>query len=92
VYAAIDSERRYQDRVWTESGSAGNPNPLTIGEFLLLIEAYVAQARTDWSREPKPVREALHGLRKIAGIAVNAMEQHGAPVREDRPVNDRGTN
>ncbi len=84
VYAAIDTEREYQDAVWGNAERGDLPaNPLTIGEFILLVEEYAARARADWSREPKPERDALHGMRKIAGIAVNCLEQHGAPKRGD---------
>lgn len=83
VLAAIDSERAYQDLHWTQQGDTqGVPNRLTVGEFLLLLGEYHAQARTAWSREPKPESATLHVMRKIAGIAVNCMEQHGVPRRE----------
>lgn len=83
VYAAIDSERKYQDWLWpnTEYASAGESNPLTIGEFILLLEEYTARARFLWSQENKPEEKALHAIRKIVGIGVNCMEQHGAPKR-----------
>lgn len=79
VYAAIDTERAYQDSLWP--GHVEPSNPLTIGEFLLLIEEYALKARNEWTREQKPEVQTLHQIRKIAGIAVNCMEQHGAPVR-----------
>lgn len=89
VYAAIDTERAYQTRVW----GGGNPNghyytegvidnPLTVGEFLLLIEEYASRARNAWASERKPEKQTLEIIRKIAGITVNCMEQHGAPKRE----------
>ena len=78
AYAAIDTERDYQDNLW---GDDGNPNPLTVGEFLLLIEEYAAKARAVWINEAKPEIKTLHVVRKVAGIAVNCMEQHGAPKR-----------
>ena len=83
VYQAIDSERDYQDRLWPQDGSTGFPNPLTIGEQILLAEAYIAQARLVWAKEKKPEMLALNIIRKVAGICVNCMEQHGAPFRED---------
>jgi hypothetical protein len=81
AYAAIDSEREYQNTVWADAGSPTGGNRLTIGESILLVEEYAARARKDWSTEPKPEVEALNGIRKIAGIAVHCMEQHGAPLR-----------
>lgn len=84
VYAAIDTERDYQDRLWPdpERPGSGEYNPLTIGEFILLAEEYLRKARDEWTREKKPEVNALNAIRKVAGICVNCMEQHGAPRRE----------
>ncbi len=84
AYLAIDSERDYQDDRWPHGQLADRPeaNPLTIGEFLLLLEEYVARARAEWTAEKKPEEKTLKVIRKCAGIAVNCMEQHGAPHRE----------
>ncbi len=82
VYKAIDSERDYQDAKWPQGGQPGYPNPLTIGEFLLLLEEYVAKGRAEWTNEKRPEMRTLNVIRKCAGIAVNCMEQHGAPQRE----------
>jgi hypothetical protein len=49
---------------------------------VLLIEEYAARARHEWSKEKRPEDITLGFVRKIAGIAVNCMEQHGAPRRE----------
>jgi hypothetical protein len=80
VYAAIDSEREYQDRVWSENAPT-DPRPLSIGKDILLIEEYVTKARLAWSKEMRPELGALEQIRKIAGIAVRCMENHGAPKR-----------
>jgi hypothetical protein len=85
VYAAIDTERDYQDRRWPSPFILGVPNPMSIGEFILLIEEYTEKARVEWATEKKPEDRALHFIRKVAGIAVNCMEQHGAPKRGDAP-------
>jgi hypothetical protein len=75
VYAAIDTERAYQDDLW-------QGNKLTIGEFILLLSEYTDRAKHEWSTEKKPEQRALEFVRKVAGIAVNCMEQHGAPPRK----------
>ena len=86
AYKAIDSERDYQDTVWCietpSSVDPSKPNPLTVGEFLLLIEDIAAQARRVWYTDKKPNEATLEFMRKIGGVAVNCMEQHGAPERE----------
>lgn len=79
VYEAIDSERDYQKEVW---GSVdGIDNPMEVGSFLALLDIYLADAKDQFRREMKPEKEAIETMRKIASIAVNCMEQHGAPKR-----------
>lgn len=80
VYAAIDSERDYQDRIWRNAAGDG-PNPLEVGEAILAMEDYLEQARKIWCREHKPCAQSLEFVRKVAGLAVSCMEQHGAPPR-----------
>jgi len=86
VYAAIDSERDYQDSRWgsklsgeraAPEGEGGNRS---LDEFILYIQNYAANlgafasTSSDW-------QEKLHKVRKVAGLCVAAMEQHGAPHR-----------
>lgn len=87
VYLAIDSERAYQDRLWP--GPNDGSNRLEAGEFLPLLAEYVRQAEAVWVKEPKQrdgegleLPRTMDAIRKVAGIAVNCMEQHGAPLRE----------
>ena len=80
VYREIDSERDYQDNLWPGRG-VGEPNHLTVGEFVLLLEEYILKARAEWTVESKPEVNTLDIVRKVAGIAVNCMEQNGAPMR-----------
>jgi len=83
VYAAIDSERAYQDARWnaetTASGGAHEPEA-----FLLYVEHYVGLARTALSTNSVQVAypQAQEIFRKIAALAVAEMEQHGAPRRD----------
>lgn len=85
VYTAIDSEREYQDEKWRENAGLveGQPPRELAGE-LLMIEEYVARARKAWTDTPREQEAAVVTdiIRKIAGIAVRAMENHGAPGRE----------
>ncbi len=74
VYAAIDSERDYQNEL--------SSFVLTIGEELLLLEEYISRARKTWTEEfTQPEVETLRAVRKIAGIATRCMEHHGAHNR-----------
>lgn len=76
VYDIIDGERDYQDETWPAADKG-----LTPGEYLILFEEYVAKARSRWVKDHGDV--ALRNeFRKLAGIAVRGMEQHGAIPRE----------
>lgn len=77
VYAAIDGERDYQNEVWFHG------NDQSLGEFILMLECYVSQAREQWQTSEEPEIEAQHSIRKIAAIAVQCMEKHGAPQRKE---------
>lgn len=84
VYAAIDSERDYQDRVWAENaGKVAGAQVRTVAEELLMLEEYVSKARAAWTVAPRSAEVLITTdiLRKCAGICVRAMENHGAPER-----------
>jgi hypothetical protein len=53
---------------------------LSTGECLLCIEELSAKARPAWYR-PDGINEALAIMRKIAAVAVQAMENHGVIPR-----------
>lgn len=82
VYAAIDSERDYQDSKWGDTLSSGRPGngERSIDEFATYIVGYahklLDQAATFGDAEAK-----LNAVRKVAGLCVACMEQHGAPHR-----------
>lgn len=85
VYAAIDTERDYQTRVWRENAGLDETQPVrTVAEELLMLEDYVARARTAWTNAPRATEVEITAdvLRKCAGICVRALENHGAPHRK----------
>lgn len=84
VYEAIDTERDYQDHVWRENaGKEPNCPVRTVAEELLMLEEYVAHARSTWttSMRKDEVFLTTNVLRKCAAICVRALENHGAPHR-----------
>jgi hypothetical protein len=82
VFAAIEGERTYQDSRWnsgtTTSGGQHSPQ-----EWLTYIRDYTEEALHIGCREADQTakEKQLNILRKVASMAVAAMEQHGAPRR-----------
>lgn len=74
VYKLINGERDYQDTKWT-----GHKHE--VGAYILLLEEYAKRAREQWTDSNSDV-SALDMIRKVAGIAVHCMEEHGAPSRK----------
>ncbi len=82
VYAAIDTERDYQDGL---SPQRRDKREMVTGEELVLLREYVDRAFSNWTNTPGVNPEiTLHDFRKIAAIAVRCMENHGAPCRAPR--------
>lgn len=75
AYAAIDTERSYQDVKW---GPLFDDNEWSVGDWLIFIERYVDEAKNSIGND----NAALDSVRKVAGLAVACMEHHGAPKRQ----------
>lgn len=80
VYRAINEERDYQDNMKVGPDGRTDGRIKSVGDYLTLIRVYSAKADNDYSGCPGDV-EALHQVRKIAAIAVQCMEVHGAERR-----------
>jgi hypothetical protein len=82
AYAAIDSERDYQDQKWGDSASSGNPGAgeRSIDEFILYISGYSDQL-VQVGSTTQDARNKLDLVRKVAALCVACMEQHGTPKR-----------
>lgn len=83
VYQAIDGERNYQEG-WRDPTLTDTGGKHTVQEFLTYIQCYTEEAITVGCKRPDPVAKPLqlHALRKIAALAVSAMEQHGVEYRD----------
>lgn len=79
VYAAIASEREYQNNLGPER-RAVHENRFTVGEWLVMMKTYVDKALTAWTDNPG-TDAAVNVIRKVSAIGVAAMEEHGAPHR-----------
>ena len=71
VYDAIDDERDYQEQRWERPAHNHSAT-----EYLVYIDHYVKKAFASVSTEENELG-ALDNLRKIAALAVAAMEEHG---------------
>ena len=84
VYEAIDSERLYQADLSQDPAICGTI-PKSLGCYLTMMQGYMQRTFETWISTPGN-EQTLHFIRKIAGIAVKAMEQHGAPHRTEAYV------
>lgn len=75
VYEAIDSERAYQEQL--ERNDATDQRPM---EQIALIRRVLRDMEDAWYDNAGDAD--MNFMRKIAGIAVRCMEQHGAPLRQ----------
>lgn len=73
VYVAIDTERDYQASRWNEK-------PHEIDSFVTYIIEYVRRLTEYAATSGDPLLK-LDAMRKVAGLCVACMEQHGAPQR-----------
>jgi hypothetical protein len=82
VYAAFDSEREYQDLKWGDTLSGGRPGDgeRSVDEFALYLIGYANDLLVNASHFGH-TQGKLEIIRKIGGLAVACMEQHGAPKR-----------
>jgi hypothetical protein len=82
VYRAIDSERDYQDSMWSDTASDGEPGEgeRSRDEFALYIAAYTADLVQTCKNFNETEKTEI--MRKIAGLCVACMEQHGVNNRE----------
>jgi hypothetical protein len=75
VYAAIDSERDYQERRWGDAGCNHE-----IAAWITYMRSYLDEAANLASRN-SPETIALDCIRKVTAMGVRCMEEHGAPKR-----------
>jgi hypothetical protein len=80
VYAAVDSEREYQEYVVEPSLADQGLNEHSVPGELVLMKVYLDKAMSAAASRPSK-ETALDFVRKIVGVGVRCMEKHGAPPR-----------
>ena len=86
IFAVIVGERYYQDAQQKSGGAYPHHGRFqtkvhTVGEELLLMKVYLDKAIAKYAGNYGDA-PALHGIRKVAALAVRCMENHGALPRE----------
>lgn len=82
VYELIDGERDYQDQRWNPETTTSQGQH-SWEEWFMYIEDYLQEAKHALARNAKQDahKTAANIMRKVAAMAVAAMEQLGAPPR-----------
>ena len=85
VYRLINGEREYQDRFFKNPLSPGSTHEHSPEEWLMYMEHYLGEAKHILSRgkgDKSTIRlQAMSNIRKIAALAVAAMEEHDTSER-----------
>lgn len=82
VFQLINGERSYQNEQAEQWNHQGAPS---IEAELLMLEHYISDARQAWVQTSHS-RGTLDNIRKIAGIAVRALEHHGSKAGPQGPI------
>ena len=81
VYAIIDTERDYQNKMEKVEGSYVVPNQNT-GDRLLSMQYNLNKAINAWYVEVNPFENTMEYVRKVAALCVKLMEENGAAERK----------
>lgn len=84
VYAALDSEREYQDFRWQNPEHANH----SIEEWIVYMEAYLNKVKHDCTfveGRSNSSKEVTDGMRKVVALGVACLEQNGCENRVFRP-------
>lgn len=83
VFNALNTESEYAHKKWNCSTTT-TCGIHSITEWIAYMEDYLKEAKHILAREPKQISDpkALHIMRKVTNMGVEAMCQNGAPIRE----------
>jgi hypothetical protein len=82
VYRRINQERAYQQKRWVDGKGEGDTSDeeKSIPEWVAYIEHHLDEAKLNLYHLHRDA--ALDSIRKIAALAVAALEVHGCPERK----------
>lgn len=78
ILQKIRDERDYQDHLCTIKELPLDP---TIEGELVMLKTYIDKTLTLWTKNPSNA-QVLSEIRKISGIAIRCLENHGCPKRD----------
>jgi hypothetical protein len=79
---AVAEERRFQDNKW---GSV-DENPHTIGEWIIIMESELAEAKTALIKGGTGRNSVLHEIVQTVAVGMACLEQHGIKEIKKRSV------
>lgn len=77
VYKLLDGERAYQDSLGSDRTDGAKH---TVGDYIVMLQHYQQKLVEAWTLNAG-TEQALDVIRKIGGIAVHCLEDHGGPSR-----------
>lgn len=82
VYAALDSERAYQESRWNASTTTSEGKH-SFSEWVAYMDHYLGLAKKELATRARQdaYPDVAHIMRKVTAMGVAAMEEHGAPLR-----------
>lgn len=78
IFQKIRDERDYQDHLCTLKELPLTP---TVEGELVMLKTYIDKSLIMWTKNPSSP-QILSELRKIAGIAIRGLQNHGCPKRD----------
>lgn len=78
IFQKIKDERDYQEHLCTLKELPLTP---TVEGELVMLKTYIDKSLIMWTKNPSSP-SILSELRKIAGITIRALENHGCPKRD----------
>lgn len=73
IFDRISRERDYQDVKWGD-------NPYTVGEWLLIMQAELDEAKQAWVKNRGDMK-ALEEILQVVSVGVACLEEHGVVER-----------
>lgn len=81
VFGVLSNERDFQNQMVADTSRPDMIEDFHVGDGLTAIQYNLRKAEEVWYKGAVPHTEAMHYLRKVAGIIVQLGERYGMPDR-----------